>query len=181
MDRPGENKLEIKRTKIASPMSHFTLETHRLGHYLFRRISDLPPSKLAEFCGLVANFIRKSGEHDATVEKTVDKLSKLILDKPDYFAFWTVENEFGILKGYVFAEVETGEYGELELKVHHAYVHPSARFANILQEYEKILVPFARKKGAITMVFQTQRMPSAFSKKISDKWYAESVVMRRCL
>jgi len=166
--------------KIASALSAHTLEVKHIGPYIFRRIVHMPVTKVNEFGALIATFIRKSGEWDATVQQTMLKIDSLMKSKPDDVCWYVIETNSKMI-GYFYAEITTGDYDEICCYIHHVYIDPKARHFNLLKEVESILVNFARRRGALDLRCLTGRIPRAFFKKLSGDWKIDAMRLRRCI
>lgn len=173
-------KQKAPSLKVASALSPHTLEIKHIGPYIFRRITHMPVTKVNEFWSLVAKFIRKSHEWDATVQQTLLKIDSLMRTKPDDFCWYIIEKDSRMI-GYFYAEVTVGDYEEVCCSIHHLYIGPSGRHGNLLKEVEKILVNFARRRGAIDLRFLTGRIPGAFFKKLEGNWKVDAVRIKRCV
>jgi len=176
----GEYMQKVTPIRVASPFSPHTLETKHVKPYVFRRINHMPAIRLQEFWSMVAKFIRKSGEWNATVQQTLLKIDSLMRTKPDDFCWYIIE-ESSRMVGYFYAEISVGDYDEVCCDIHHVFIDPKARHANLLQEVEGILVDFARRRGAIDLRFLTGRIPRAFFRKLKGNWKTDAVRIKRCV
>jgi len=166
--------------KVASALSPHTLEIKHIGPYIFRRIIHMPVIKVNEFWSLVAKFIRKSHEWDATIQQTLLKIDSLVRTKPDDFCWYIIEKDSKMI-GYFYAEITVGEYEEVCCHIHHLFIDSKARHSHLLKEVETILVDFARRRGALDLRFLTTRRPESLIKNLSGNWKTQAVLVKRCV
>ena len=168
------------KVKLPSKLSPFTVEARHIKGYLFRRVIRIPVEMLPEMRDLIAKFIQKSGERDATVHSIIMKADRLFYAKRDHFCFWTIEKE-GKVIGYFFAEIARDEYDQVIVRIHHVYIGPIARKDGLPKEVEAILLHWGRGCGAVAMEFTTGRHPYAMMKKMTNSWNLYTWVLRRCV
>ena len=166
--------------RTASNLSAYTLDVLIRRGYTFRHMARLPVERADEFCGLVAQFIRKSRDHDETVSTTLDKISVLLQSFPKSSCFWVIEKQDKLI-GYFFAEAMLDDKGKMTCIVHQTFVSSRARHGNLMVEIEDILASWCRSIGVLTMRFLTSRRAWPFIKKLRGDWEIESVVVTRCV
>jgi GTP-sensing pleiotropic transcriptional regulator CodY len=127
-----------------------------------------------EFGSLCSEFLRRSGDHERTVESIKNQIRKLT-QKQDS-DFWVI-SEKGEIIGYFFAEILPTEYGTQVCLVHQVVIRAGSK--KHLTEIDCHLEKWASVRGATEMAFFTRRNTTAFLRSLKNGWAVDSVVLKR--
>lgn len=170
-------KMNLRVRKISS-LANFTVDVVHYKGLIIREVINIPMDKLDKFQVMIAKFIQKSQEDDATVDMIMRKIDAAMDDHANRVGIWTFEKD-GEMVGYMFMEVGISEYEKVVAFVHNLYLSPSIRRLQVFTALDPIMVRWARSKGASHIRFMTTRSPRAFYKKLPEKWKPYGFVFNR--
>lgn len=127
-----------------------------------------------EFGSLCSDFLKRSGDHERTVESVKQQIRGL--SQKEDSDFWVI-TEKGETIGYFFAEIMPTEYGTKVCLIHQVVIR--ARGKKHLAEVDRHLEKWASVRGATEMACYTRRKPEAFIRTLKNGWAIDSVVLKR--